>query len=171
MVCKSCVHITFIKPWSVGTRAPLLASTFLLVAQTTLKTSQKKGRCELEKGVPTPVTLRQVRSRVPTPGALRQVHLLWFMFGHTHVWVRAPFAVLNFINAAAPTSTCLKSAYTSGQHKGTHEWPGFLNGTGRLFLGAQMRTELLPTPAFPEVPYQKGTKSELAASSPPSQGP
>ena len=37
--------------------------------------------------VPTTVALRRMLSWVPTPIALRRLHVLWFRFRHTQVWV------------------------------------------------------------------------------------
>ena len=40
--------------------------------------------------VPTTVALRRMLSWVPTPIALQRLHVLWFRFQHTQVWVWAP---------------------------------------------------------------------------------
>ena len=37
--------------------------------------------------MPTAVALQRVLSRVPTPMALQRVHVSWFRFGQTQVWV------------------------------------------------------------------------------------
>ena len=59
--------------------------------------------------VPTTVALRQMLSWVPTPIALRRLHVLWFRFRHTQVWVWAPcWPLKHFAKGTAPWSTCLR---------------------------------------------------------------
>ena len=64
--------------------------------------------------------LRRMLSWVPTPIALRRLHVLWFRFRCTHVWVRAPCWPLKiFARGTAPWSTCGKMSHPQvrGQHQ------------------------------------------------------
>ena len=57
----------------------------------------------------------------------------------------------------------------SGYQKRNEDCPGFLNSTGRL--GPKRGQKCYATPAFSRVPKQRGTKSEVAASTLPSRRP
>ena len=77
--------------------------------------------------VPTPVALQRVFSWVPTCIALRQVTFFWFRFGHTQVWVWAPFATWIFQRGGAPQTTCLKEETThNSAQRNCYVTPTFL---------------------------------------------
>ena len=71
--------------------------------------------------VPTTVALRRMLSWVPTPIALRRLHLFWFRFQHTQVWVWAPcWPSTDFARGNAPWSTCLKKRGKMSHESLTH---------------------------------------------------
>ena len=100
---------------------------------------------EMPQMVPTPVALRRVLSWVPTPIALRRVHLFWFRFGHTQVWVWAPFVASNFIRGAAPTTSCPKSACTRAQCNAIYVYCESLTPTQRATQKSVDCESLTPT--------------------------
>ena len=61
--------------------------------------------------VPTTVALRRMISWVPTPIARRRLHVWWFRFRHTQIWVWAPcWPLKDFARGTTPWSTCLRKA-------------------------------------------------------------
>ena len=75
----------------------------------------------MEQMVPTPVALQRVLSWVPTPITLWQLHWVWFRFGHTQVWVWAPFDAVNFIKGTTPATTNLKKPRAYEHKKGQYD--------------------------------------------------
>ena len=124
--------------------------------------SLKRG-CNKASNKPSALSLRRVLSSVPTPIALGRLDWVWFRFGHTQVWVWAPFVALCFIRGTAPATTYLKKAHAYERKKGQY---GQQRGTKSKVdasplpsRGPKRGRKCKTTPAFSGIP-NKGEQNQ-----------
>ena len=80
MVGNICVHIMFINPWTAATRAPQIAWTFMLVAQTTAFSGIPNAKRGEQNQKRSPTKGNKIRSGCLTPafpGAQKRAEMLW----------------------------------------------------------------------------------------------